>query len=165
MPDSAKITQLQIRVTPAEKESIQRAAQKLNLNMSTYVLGKVLPGRSSEFQGLLNELVISTEPRFVLSEINSLLSKLNSVELKTLFSITLPVRLSDYLSNYVAAMVEYVCNQHQIKKPDWIKSIQPLKQPVFASKLQNLRLYLLTHSPAPFRRRNIFTDTTVGGQV
>jgi len=29
----------------------------------------------------------------------------------------------------------------------------------------SLRLYLLTHSPAAFRRRNIFIDATVGAQV
>jgi hypothetical protein len=29
----------------------------------------------------------------------------------------------------------------------------------------SLRLYLLTHSPAPFRRRNIFIDASVGSRV
>jgi hypothetical protein len=36
---------------------------------------------------------------------------------------------------------------------------------VFGSDLQNLRLYLLTHSPPPFRRRNIFIDSTLGDRV
>lgn len=165
MSDSAKTTQLQIRVTPAEKAAIQRAAQQLNMDMSTYVLNKLLPQRSKEFQDLLAELVVSDDSRFVLSEINTLLSRLSNAELKNIFSITLPIGLSDYLSNYLAAMVEYVCNQHKIKTPEWTKTIAPLKQAVFGSKLQSLRLYLLTHSPAPFRRRNIFVDTTVGGQV
>jgi len=165
MSDLAKITQLQIRVSPYEKKAIQRAAQQLDMNMSTYVLSKVLPERSSEFQGLVNELVVANDVRFVLSEINAFLSRLTTVELKTALSITLPCSLSDYLSNYLAAMVDYVCNYHQIKTPIWIKSIVPLKKPVFGSELKNLRLYLLTHSPPPFRRRNIFVDTTIGGQA
>jgi hypothetical protein len=36
---------------------------------------------------------------------------------------------------------------------------------VFGSTLVSLRLYLLTHSPPPFRRRNIFIDATVGSSV
>jgi len=162
---SVKTTQLQIRVTPEEKTTIQQAARQLNMDMSTYVLEKVLPYRSRVFQELLNELVVSDEPRFVLSEINTLLSRLNSTELKSVVSITLPPGLSNYLSNYLAAMLEYVCNQHQILPPEWVKMIKPLEQPVFGSKLKNLRLYLLTHSPPPFRRRNIFIDTTIGGQI
>jgi len=165
MSDLAKIAQLQIRVSPAEKKAIQLAAQQLGMSMSTYVLSKVLPERSSEFQKLVNELVVANDVRFVLSEINSFLSHLTSHELKTAFAITMPCGLSDYLSNYIAAMVEYVCNHHQIKKPIWTKSIVPLKKPVFGSELKNLRLYLLTHSPPSFRRRNIFVDTTIGGQV
>jgi len=150
MPDSSKTAQLQIRVSPSEKAAIQQAAQQMNMDMSTYVLNKVLPKRSIEFQDLLNELVVSDNSRFVLSEINSLLARLNNIELKSVFLITLPIGLSDYLSNYLAAMVEYVCNQHQINVPEWINFIEPLKEPVFGSELQNLRLYLLTHSPPPF---------------
>ena len=41
----------------------------------------------------------------------------------------------------------------------------PLAEPVFGSDLMSLRLYLLTHSPAPFRRRNIFIDASVGFRV
>jgi hypothetical protein len=40
-----------------------------------------------------------------------------------------------------------------------------LTEPVFGSELQSLRLYLLTHSPPPFRARNIFIDATLGDRV
>ena len=43
--------------------------------------------------------------------------------------------------------------------------IAPLASPVFGSKLESLRLYLLTHSPPPFRRRNIFIDASIGARV
>ena len=35
----------------------------------------------------------------------------------------------------------------------------------FASELKSLRLHLLTKSPAPFRRRNLFVDSTLGDRV
>jgi hypothetical protein len=41
----------------------------------------------------------------------------------------------------------------------------PLAEPVFASSLQSLRLHLLVLSPAPFRRRNIFIDSTLGARI
>jgi hypothetical protein len=36
---------------------------------------------------------------------------------------------------------------------------------VFGSELQSLRLYLLTHSPPPFRARNIFIDSSLGDRI
>jgi hypothetical protein len=36
---------------------------------------------------------------------------------------------------------------------------------VFCSSLQSLRMHLLTHSPPPFRRRNIFIDSSLGQRV
>jgi len=76
-----------------------------------------------------------------------------------------PHGLTPYLGNYVAAMVEYACAQHGVAPPAWTRAIAPLTEPVFGSALMSLRLYLLTHSPAPFRRRNIFIDATVGARV
>jgi len=49
--------------------------------------------------------------------------------------------------------------------PAWTRAIAPLTDPMFGSALSSLRLYLLTHSPAPFRRRNIFIDSSVGSRV
>jgi len=165
MTDTTKTSQLQIRVTAIEKAEIQRAAKQLNLDMSSYVLARVLPRKQNQLQNLLNELVVTDDSRYVLSEINTLLSRLTARECKASISIILPSSLSDYLSNYIAAMVEFVCNQHKITLPNWTKNIQPLSKPKFGSELLSLRLYLLTHSPAAFRRRNIFVDTTIGGQV
>jgi hypothetical protein len=62
-------------------------------------------------------------------------------------------------------MVEVACAQRGIASPAWTRTIAPLTEPVFGSALMSLRLYLLTHSPAPFRRRNIFIDSTVGSRV
>ena len=62
-------------------------------------------------------------------------------------------------------MVEYACARRNISPPPWTQSIVPLSEPVFGSTLVSLRLHLLTHSPPPFRSRNIFIDSTVGARV
>ena len=62
-------------------------------------------------------------------------------------------------------MAEYVCAAHGVDVPRWTREIAPLEQPWFGTELLSLRPYLLTHSPPAFRRRNIFVDTVVGGQV
>jgi hypothetical protein len=43
--------------------------------------------------------------------------------------------------------------------------VKPLERPWFASSLKSLRLHLLTASPPPFRRRNLFVDSTIGDRV
>jgi len=73
--------------------------------------------------------------------------------------------LAPFLRNYIAAMVEYACAKRAVAVPAWVRSIPPLAEPVFGSDLQSLRLYLLTHSPPPFRGRNIFIDATLGDRV
>ena len=62
-------------------------------------------------------------------------------------------------------MVEYACARAGTPPPAWAGAIAPLAEPVFGSGLTSLRLHLLTRSPAPFRRRNIFIDATVGDRV
>ena len=73
--------------------------------------------------------------------------------------------LTPFLANYIAAMVEYGCEKRALPVPEWTHGILPLGEPVFGSNLQSLRLHLLTHSPPPFRRRNIFIDATLGTRV
>jgi len=165
MVNPNKTAQLQIRVSAEQKAAIQYAASELNMDMSSYVLEKLLPQRYLKLQNLIDNLETDGNQRFVLAQINSLLSKFNPNEIKGLASIRLPNELSPYIKNYVAAMVEYSCNQHQVECPKWTRAISPLQLPIFSSSLQSLRLYLLTNSPPSFRRRNIFIDTTLGGQV
>jgi hypothetical protein len=62
-------------------------------------------------------------------------------------------------------MVEYACAKRSVAPPAWTRTVTPLPDPVFATALQSLRLHLLTHSPPPFRARNIFIDASVGERV
>jgi hypothetical protein len=105
------------------------------------------------------------EARFALAELNTLLTRLTAAELSEAIAVGIPGSLSPQLANTIAAMVEVACAQRQLALPAWAREIPPLAEPLFGSTLQSLRLYLLTHSPAPFRRRNIFVDATLHDQV
>lgn len=168
MPTSAKTGQLQIRITPAQKSAIRSAARQAGLGISAYVLARVLPASASRFQQLTRELADAdaepTNARFALAELNSWLTGLGGGELREAVASP-PPRMTPFLANYVAAMVEDACAQKGVAAPAWGRTVAPLVEPVFGSALLSLRLYLLTHSPAPFRRRNIFIDASVGSRV
>jgi hypothetical protein len=164
MPVIAKSAQLQIRVSPAEKAALRQAARQAGVGMSAFVLARVLPASSRRFQELAEACRDSQEASFALAELNAWLADLAAGELREAVASP-PPRLTPYLANYVAAMVEYVCAQRGVAPPAWTRAIGALPEPVFGSALVSLRLYLLTHSPAPFRRRNIFIDASVGAQV
>jgi hypothetical protein len=161
---ATKSGQLQIRVSPAQKAAICRAARRAGLDMSAYVLGRLLPAPARRFQGLTQACADAQDASFALAELNSWLASLGAAELQESVSSP-PARLTPYLANYVAAMVEYACAEKGVVPPSWTRAAPPLAEPVFGSALLSLRLYLLTHSPAPFRRRNIFIDASVGSRV
>ena len=164
MANATKTTQLQIRVSKREKSAIQGAAKRAGLDMSTYVLRRVLSAPAARFQELVADAA-GPAPSFALAELNSLLSKLSGGELREAVAAGPTIALTPYVANYVAAMVEYACGRRAMAAPAWTRSIVPLSEPVFASSLQSLRLHLLIHSPAPFRRRNIFIDSSLGARI
>ena len=164
MRATAKSVQLQIRVSPAEKAAIRRAARRAGMDMSGYVLARVLPAPVGRFQDLAAACADSQGASFALAELNSWLASLGGGELQEAVASP-PPALTPYLANYVAAMVEVACAQRGIPPPAWTGAIAPLAEPVFGSALASLRLHLLTHSPPPFRRRNIFIDSSVGSRV
>jgi uncharacterized protein (DUF1778 family) len=165
MNKSPKTAQMQIRVSANEKIAIQRAAARAGMDMSAYVLARVLSVPAAHFQDCVRDCADPASSRFALAELNSLLSDLTAGELRD--AIATPPRpgLSPFLGNYVAAMVEYACARRAVAVPQWTRSIAPLAEPMFGSQLQSLRLHLLTHSPPPFRARNIFIDSTLGDRV
>jgi uncharacterized protein (DUF1778 family) len=160
---AAKTGQLQIRVSESQKHAIQRAAARAGMDMSSYVLSRVLSVPAERFQELIRSLL--TEERFALAELNTYLSSLTTGELRDALAAAPAVTLSAYWSNYVAAMIELICVRRGSEVPPWVQSVAPLREPVFGTSLQSLRLHLLTHTPAPFRRRNLFIDSSVGDRV
>lgn len=165
MRRTSKLSQLQLRVSKGEKAAIRRAARRAGMDMSAYVLSRVLPAPAAAFQEAVAALRGPGEPSFALAQINSLLAGLSGPELREAVAAAPAVSLPPFLANYLAAMVEAVCAMHTLPSPGWTRAIVPLGEPIFGSALQSLRLYLLTHSPPPFRRRNIFIDSSVGERV
>jgi hypothetical protein len=165
MSTRPKTAQLQIRVSPAEKAAIQRAARRAGLGVSAYVLNRLLPAAEQKFHALTGACAELAGARFALAELNSFLSALGAGELRD--AVTLPPApgQTSRLANYIAAMVESACARRGIAPPAWTVAIPPLAEPSFGTDLESLRLHLLTHSPPPFRRRNIFIDASVGAQV
>jgi uncharacterized protein (DUF1778 family) len=164
MSANVKSTQLQIRVSPSQKAAIQRAARQAGIDMSAYVLARVLPIASRRFSELTRACQEADAPSAALAELNSWLASLGPGELAESVA-SQPVGLTPFLANYVAAMVEYACARRGVRPPAWARAIPPFCEPVFGSTLMSLRLHLLTHSPPPFRRRNIFIDATIGDRV
>jgi hypothetical protein len=165
MADSTKSGQLQIRVSPKEKAAVQRAARRAGMDMSAYVLARALPALPGRFGELVDACREESSGRFALAELHDWLAALSGSELRE--GVSLPPRsvLAPWLTNYVAAMVEFACARRDIAPPPWTRSIEPLTEPMFGSSLMSLRLHLLTHSPPPFRRRNIYIDSSIGARV
>lgn len=160
-----KTYQLQIRVSQREKARIINHARNANMGISEWVLSKTLPEVQNRFEELLNKLGDPSESKYILAEIHDLLNNASGDEFDLIVSEPPKSFLSDFYSNYVAAMVEYAAGTKKRKSPAWTGKIAPLEKPFFGSELKNLRLHLLTHSPSPFRCRNIFIDSTIGGRV
>jgi hypothetical protein len=99
---------------------------------------------------------------YPLAELNDLLTGAPVEEIATLPrpSIADPYRL-----NYVTAMVELAAHRAGIAPPLWTADVAPLAAPVFIEPSIALRAHLLTASPPPFRRRNIFIDSSLGDRV
>jgi hypothetical protein len=165
MAKQSKLTQLQIRVSAQEKAAIRSAARRAGVDMSAYVLSRVLSVPASEFEQAVSSLRGSEAPSFGLAEINSFLSRLTAGELRDAVASLPALHLPPFIANYLAAMVESACEKRRIPVPAWARAIAPLDEPAFGSALASLRLYLLMHSPAPFRRRNIFIDSSLGDRI
>jgi hypothetical protein len=164
MSDVPKTSHLQLRLSGEEKAAIRRAARRAGLDMSAYVLRRVLSVPVEEFSARM-KACSGPAPAYALAELNSLLAGFTAGELAAAVAAAPSLTLPPFLANYLAAMVEVACAQHGVALPAWVRAIVPLAEPVFGSELLSLRLHLLTHSPAPFRRRNIFIDATVGARV
>lgn len=127
-----------------------------------------MAGRSSQlpFIRLLEALRDDHQPSFALAELNDLLTGLPAGELRIAVEHADLTGLTSYLQNYVAAMVELAAHRRDVPPPAWVHDVVPLAaEPHFATPLASLRLHLLRASPVPFKRRNIFIDSSLGDPV
>ena len=162
----AKTGQLQIRISVEDKARIQRRAERASMNVSEWVLQRLLPPAESEFQELCGELAARPEARrYSLAHMHDLFARLGSRDFSLAVREPPAVRLLALEANYVAAMIEYAAHDKEVRPPDWATAVPPLAEPWFGAPEQSLRLYLLTNSPPPFRRRNLFIDSSVGDRA
>jgi hypothetical protein len=160
-----KTSQLQIRVTPGQKARLKRLAASAGQDVSTYVLGRVLPADEQRFAAILRRLARDDDRRYALAELHDLLVTLSPAGFDDALASGVGERLSPLLRNYVAAMVEHAAARVGVHPPAWVREIAPLDEPYFAAPLRSLRLHLLAASPVAFKRRNIFVDAAVGDRV
>ena len=136
------------------------------MDVSNWVLNLVLPPVEREFQALCRELVTRAHARsYVFAELNDLLGGVNGNDFERAVRYAPEISLPPFESNYLAAMIEYAARSKGVGPPAWTRTVPALERPWFASSLKSLRLYLLTNSPPPFRRRNLFVDGSVGQRV
>lgn len=164
---SRKSEQLQIRVTPGEKEALRRLAEASGQDMSSYVLSRALPDERMRFRAIMRELRDEGDHRPVLAELNDLLSELTVARFPEAVSAEPGevILLSPFLQNYTAAMVELAAHRLGAAPPAWVRSVRPLERPHFATPIRAVRLHLLRAAPVPFKRRNIFVDSSIGARV
>jgi hypothetical protein len=166
MGNSSKSEQLQIRVSPAQKAAIARLARHSGQGMSSYILSRVLPERAGEFAQLVADSKPGERGRYALAALNAFLASLTEAEFADAVGHRPePWPRDTVIANRIAAMVETASVRRRVALPSWLQGIEPLEKPVFDSDLPGLRLHLLSRSPAAFRRRNLFVDSTVGDQV
>jgi hypothetical protein len=161
---SAKSKQIQIRVTPAEKARLKRLARGAGVDLSTYVLSRACPPAEARLDRLVRALRPGPD-RFVMAEINDILTSLAPADFAGAVANLDLHRLSPWARNYLAAMVEQAAYTKGEEPPDWVRDVEPLERPWFAAPFARLRPYLLRASPVAFKRRNLFVDATVGDRV
>ncbi len=162
----AKTEQLQIRVSPAEKSLIRTRAIQAGMGMSDWVLLQLFPPVDVRFRECVEALAEDPDRRsFTLAALHDLLAGLSGRQITHGLRNPPGVSLPPFEANYVAAMIEFAAMTQGVPSPEWTGRVPPLDRPWFGTDLVSLRLHLLTQSPAVFRRRNIFIDTSVGGRV
>jgi hypothetical protein len=157
-----KTSQLQIRVTPAQKAELARRARSAGMDVSTWVLGRLLPEARLRFVALVAALVREPMSPFVLAELHDLLESLAQADFGSAVEVLPRGKLGEVSANQLAAMVETRAAALGIFPPQWTGDIEPLREPWFPTTLRALRLHLLCNSPPAFRRRNLFVDATLG---
>lgn len=161
----AKSEQLQIRLTAAQKSRLRQLAREAGQDVSTYVLSRALPEARQRMDEALRALHDEDDRRFALAELADTLALLGAAELEQVVAHADLDGLTEFVKNYVAAIVEQACARSGVTAPPWTGEVAPLEEPWFATSLESLRLHLLVASPVPFKRRNLFVDPGARGRV
>lgn len=167
---SLKGEQLQIRITSRQKATLKRRAAAAGLDVSSYVLARVLPPHDGRFAEILLALADTANHRVALAALNDFLTACPPIAYSaavrhTAVTMRSFTTLSPFLQNYVAAMVEQAAYLKDVPPPGWVRDIASLAEPWFATGLRSLRQHLLAAAPVAFKRRNLFVDATIGDRA
>lgn len=156
-----RTSQLQIRITEAERVALRRLAEAAGTTISAYVLAQALPRSSPELARLIAELPASgNHQRARLQEIADLIGTLSPDEIG---NAAPPRALDDLpppLANQVAALLERAAHDRGVPPPAAASTVRPLERPSFAWALPSLRVHQLRVAPVAFKRRNVYFDPT-----
>jgi uncharacterized protein (DUF1778 family) len=153
---SAKTSQLQIRVTPDQKDSLKRLAAEAGLSVSEYVLATVLPSAGLEFESRIENLKGTGLSPKALSDLMLYLSDLSVTGFAAATAGPDLSGLSLLFRNYLAAAVEQEAGRKGVDPPAWTHTVDPLPEPAFAWRLPSLQPHLMRVTPLAFKRRNVF---------
>ena len=162
----SKTHQLQIRISAEDKALIRARAASAGMDVSKWVLQQVLPPVERDFQVFCRELAERPRARsFTFADLQDWFARLTGSEFVRAVRHAPQARLPPFEASYLAATIEHAAAIRGVHPPPWTAAVEALEAPWFASSLKSLRLYLLTHSPPPFRRRNLFIDSGFGQRV
>jgi hypothetical protein len=153
---SSKTSQLQIRVSPEQKEALKRLAASAGRSVSSYVLATVLPPTHLEFGQQVRAVRGASDRRKALSDFSLYLSRISQADFASAIREVDLDGLSLLLQNYVAAMVEDEARARGSVEPAWSEDVEAPSHPHFAWDLRSLRPHLLRVTPAALKRRNVY---------
>jgi hypothetical protein len=162
---NAKTSQLQIRVAPTQKAELARRARAEGMDLSAWVLSRLLPQNRVRFVELVRALAREPGSSFVRAEIHDFLLSLGRGDFASALEDLPNSKLDPLSANQLAAMVETRAARLHVRPPKWASEISPLEEPWFPTTLLSLRLHLLCNAPAAFRCRNLFVDSTLGDRA
>ena len=160
-----KTAQLQIRVSPEQKRTLKRLAADASMDMSSWVLDRVLPKVEERFQELVAAIASADDRTFALAELADFLRPLPSGEFQRAVAFAPRTRLDPPTLNHVAGTIELAAERRGIQAPDWTRDVPIPATPTFGSSLASVRLHLLTRAPVALRRRNLFMDASLDERV
>ena len=154
-----KSSQLQIRVTPAQKEMLKRLAAEEDMSVSAYVLSRALPSVRRTFEERVEALSTSEDRPPAVGRLLRFLADLPQEAFREAVAAPLPDGLPPVLANYAAGAVEAESARRRMARPDWTAAVPALGEPHFAWDLPALRPHLMRVTPPAFKRRRLFFVT------
>jgi hypothetical protein len=162
---AAKTEQLQIRISAEQKRALKRRAKEAGVDISSWVLGQVLPAEADRFQALAARVADPTGRRYALAELEDWLRGLPAGAFGRAVEWAPRAALDGVWLNYVAGAIELAAAARGVPAPRWVSEVAIPGAPLFGSGLAAVRLHLLSRGPVALRRRNVFVDASIDQRV